>query len=97
MFSDVAQNFCRQSPTELNSLGCHSYGMGRISTKQKLGNILKEQRKNKGWSQEQLSFAAKVDRSYISEIENGQRNPSLQTLNKLAKALEVKISDLTNI
>lgn len=69
--------------------------MGRTSSKQKLGKKIRDLRKDQGLSQEQLSFAAKIDRSYISEIENGLRNPSLQTLEKLAKALKVKLSDLT--
>lgn len=71
--------------------------MGRTSAKQKLGKKLQELRKSQGIPQEQLGFTAKVDRSYISEIENGLRNPSLQTLEKLAKALKVKLSDLTNL
>lgn len=70
--------------------------MGRTSSKQKLGKKLHDLRKSQGLSQEQLGFTAKVDRSYISEIENGLRNPSLQTLEKLAKALKVKLSDLTS-
>lgn len=70
--------------------------MGRTSSKQKLGKKIRDLRKDQGLSQEQLSFAAKIDRSYISEIENGLRNPSLQTLEKLAKALKVKLSDLTS-
>jgi transcriptional regulator with XRE-family HTH domain len=70
--------------------------MGRISSKQKLGKKLHDLRKSQSLSQEQLSFMAKIDRSYISEIENGLRNPSLQTLEKLAKALKVKLSDLTS-
>lgn len=69
--------------------------MGRTSSKQKLGKKIRDLRKDQGLSQEQLSFAAKIDRSYISEIENGLRNPSLQTLEKLAKAFKVKLSDLT--
>ena len=69
--------------------------MSRTSAKQKLGKKLREFRKEQGLSQEQLGFSAKVDRSYISEIENGLRNPSLQTLEKLAKALKLKVSDLT--
>lgn len=69
--------------------------MGRTSSKQKLGKKLHDLRKDQDLSQEQLGFTAKVDRSYISEIENGLRNPSLQTLEKLANALKVKLSDLT--
>lgn len=70
--------------------------MGRTSSKQKLGKKLHDLRKSRGLSQEQLGFTARVDRSYISEIENGLRNPSLQILEKLAKALKVKLSDLTS-
>ncbi len=70
--------------------------MGRTSSKQKLGKKLHDLRKSQSMSQERLSLAAKVDRSYISEIENGLRNPSLQTLEKLAKALNAKVSDLTS-
>ncbi len=70
--------------------------MGRTSSKQKIGKQLHDLRKSQGLSQEQLGFTAKVDRSYISEIENGLRNPSLLTLEKLAKALKVKLSDLTS-
>lgn len=69
--------------------------MGRTSSKQKLGKKIRDLRKAQGLSQEQLGLIAKTDRSYISEIENGLRNPSLQTLEKLAKALKVNISDLT--
>jgi transcriptional regulator with XRE-family HTH domain len=70
--------------------------MGRTSSQQKLGKRLRELRNAKGWSQERLSIETKVDRSYISEIERGTRNPSLTTLSKLAKALDISVADLTS-
>lgn len=52
------------------------------------GEILKETRKLKGLSQEQLSFESGLDRSFISQLECGHKQPSLLTLFQLAKALE---------
>ena len=45
-------------------------------------------------SQEQLAFDAKIERSYVSAIERGLRNPSIQVVSKLARALHVNVSDL---
>ena len=53
------------------------------------GRNVRQARKDKGWTQEQLAFEAGVKRAYLSEIENGQRNVSLDVVEKLAKALEV--------
>ncbi len=41
----------------------------------------------KGWSQEELAFRAKVDRSYISQLETSAYSASVTMLGKLAKAL----------
>ena len=45
-------------------------------------------RKDLGWSQEDLAFETDIDRTYISGIERGVRNPSLYMLVKLAKTLK---------
>ena len=71
--------------------------MGRTSTQQKLAKKLKQHRAEKGWSQERLSFEAKVDRSHISNIETARTNPSLKTVQKLAKALDVSTSSLIDL
>ena len=47
-----------------------------------------------GWSQEELAFSAKMERSYLSQIENGQRNMTLLMLVDIATALKVKPIDL---
>lgn len=53
------------------------------------GRNVRQTRKSKGWTQEQLAFEAGVKRAYLSEIENGQRNVSLDVVEKLATALDV--------
>jgi transcriptional regulator with XRE-family HTH domain len=70
--------------------------MARLSTQQKLGKRVKIIRLESGLSQEKLSIATGLSQTYISGIENGTRNPSIKTLDKLAKALHVKISDITD-
>jgi len=55
---------------------------------------LRRLRTEKGWSQEELAFRAKVDRSYVSQLETGGYSASVTMLGKLAKALGVDASDL---
>jgi transcriptional regulator with XRE-family HTH domain len=47
-----------------------------------------------GWSQERLSVESGLDRTYVSGLERGRRNPALQTLARLADALDVPLSEL---
>jgi transcriptional regulator with XRE-family HTH domain len=58
------------------------------------GRILREQRATCGLSQEALALTANVDRTFVSQIERGLRQPSLATLWKLAGALGVTPSAL---
>ena len=55
---------------------------------------LREQRKQKLLSQEQLADLAGLDRTYISLIETGKRNPSLSTIVDLAAILQIEVIDL---
>ena len=66
--------------------------MAEISTK--LGQNLKRIRAKKGMSQGDISRALDVHRAYVSGIENGKRNPTLTTIQKLADALGVSVSEL---
>jgi len=59
-----------------------------------IGRNIVRIRKAKGMTQEDLCGAIEMDRSYISEVENGKANASITTLLKIAEALEVDISDL---
>jgi len=60
----------------------------------KLGKNLKELRQKQGLSQGDIARFLGADRSYISNIESGRMNPTLSTLEKLAKSLGVKLDEL---
>lgn len=55
---------------------------------------MSEPPKDLGWSQEDLAFEPDIDRTYISGVERGVRNPSLDMLVKLAKTLRMMPSKL---
>lgn len=54
-----------------------------------IGKRIREIRLEKHWTQEKLGEVIGVSYSYVGRIERGQKNISLQTLEKIAKALEV--------
>lgn len=60
------------------------------------GLALRRQRQARRWSQERLAEASDLNRSYVGELERGEAVPSLQTLGKLATALEVNLGQLLN-
>lgn len=68
--------------------------MARTSASQKLGKKVKELRNELGYSQEKLGEMTGLDRTYISGIERGLRNPALKNIERLAKALDVKVAEL---
>ncbi len=61
---------------------------------QRFGLAIRQRRQELGISQEELSFRAGLHRTYISDIERGSRNPSLENIEKLAKALDISVSIL---
>jgi DNA-binding XRE family transcriptional regulator len=65
-----------------------------MDIKKKFGKNLKCIRIEKGISQESLALSADLDRTYIPSIEKGERNVSITVVEKLANALNVKISEL---
>ena len=61
----------------------------------RFGMRLRAVRKEKGLSQETLALEAGLDRSYVGGVERGERNISLENIEKLARALGVSVSELT--
>ena len=55
---------------------------------------MKRIRLRKGMSQGDICRKLGVDRSYISNVESGKKNPTLLTITKLAKALGVSVGEL---
>lgn len=51
-------------------------------------------RKRLGISQEELAFRAEVHRTYVSQLERGQKSPTLNVILKLSRALEASASEL---
>lgn len=62
----------------------------------KFGDTVRELRKGKGLSQEELSFKADLHRTYIGMIERAEKNITLLNIEKIAKALNVDIKELFN-
>lgn len=67
-----------------------------MDIKNKVGQRIKELRKDLELSQEALALKAEVDRTYVTDVENGRRNVSLEILERLIKALEVSFADFFN-
>lgn len=64
------------------------------SEAEKLGKNLKRIRTEKGISQVDIARSLDVSRGFISNIENGKRNPTLATIAKIAQAIGVPIDEL---
>lgn len=60
----------------------------------RFGEKLRVLRKKSGLSQQELAEKSKLDITTVNELENGNRQPMLKTVNKIAKALNIKASDL---
>lgn len=59
-----------------------------------LGRSVRKHREAKGISQEALAELADLDRTYISDIERGNRNPGIKNVARLAKALGITTAEL---
>ena len=64
----------------------------RMTKAKEFGRALKKVRLKKNLTQEGLSLQAEIARVYISELEYGKKVPSIETIFKLSKALNIKCS-----
>lgn len=62
-----------------------------------LGIEIRSRRIQLGISQESLADKCGFDRTYISMLERGKRNPSILNLIRISKGLEISISELTKV
>lgn len=73
--------------------------LGRISIEElmqetsslKIGDRIKELRKEKGFTQNELAEFSGLSRSYLSDVENSRKNPSVETVEKLAESFGMKL------
>ena len=63
-----------------------------MNLKAKVGQRIKELRAQLGISQEALANKAELDRTYITDVENGRRNISIENLEKLILALDTSVN-----
>ena len=60
-----------------------------------LGNNIRKKRLQCAFSQEALAYEADVHRTYVGAVERGEKNVSINSLLKIAKALKITLNDLT--
>ena len=65
-----------------------------MDTKKMIGARIKEIRTKKGITQEGLSERMEINPKYLSSIERGKENPTLNTLIKLSESLEVDLGEI---
>lgn len=65
-----------------------------LSVNYQLGARIRFLRKNRNLSIEDLALIADVNHNYLSDLERGERNPTINVLYKIAKALEIKLEVL---
>jgi len=59
-----------------------------------LGDELRKARNAAKMTQENLSYAAEIDRTYISQLENNKQSPTVDLLFRICKALDVSASEV---
>lgn len=64
-----------------------------MNIQEAFGHRIKEIRKDKKLSQEGLANIADIDRTYMTSVENGRRNISIQNIEKILKALSISYTE----
>ena len=67
---------------------------GKPDVRERFGAAVKARREQAGMTQEELAERAGIHRTYLSDVERGGRNLSLVNIERLAKALSVRLSAL---
>ena len=62
----------------------------------RIGLRIKELRTAQNLTQEAVAFKADIDRTFMNHVENGRRNVSIGTLEKIVSALEITIKEFFN-
>lgn len=84
---------CWQLPTHRKQ---HTRDYLEVSTdiRVRLGVRVRRLRRDRGWTQVEMAELLGVDRSYLSEIETGKKDPSLRVLKTIADGFRVTLSQL---
>lgn len=60
----------------------------------RFGELVRSLRREKGYSQEEFSFRVGLHQTYVSSVERGERNVTIQTADRIAKALDTTLTEL---
>lgn len=66
----------------------------RTSPQRRFGEVIRAERRRQGLTQEELADRSGLSAVFVSDIERGVENASLETISKLASGLRTKIGDL---
>lgn len=66
----------------------------KLSARQVFGKRVREVRTERGWSQDHLADAAGLHRTYIGTVERAEQSITLDSAEKIARALKVPLADL---
>ncbi len=75
----------------------HNKQITEREVKKRFGEQMRQLRRKKGLSQEQLALGIEMDLTSVNEIENGHRSPKLITMYKISQALGISLSELTDL
>ena len=65
-----------------------------MDVRARLSGNMRRLRQLKDWSQEELAHQSGLHRTYISDLERGARNPTIEVVDKIAVALNVPCGEL---
>lgn len=65
-----------------------------MTTAFQLGKRIVYLRQQRQWSQLDLSIHSNINKNYLSDLEQGRRNPTLKILNRLCVAFSISLQDL---
>lgn len=65
-----------------------------MGAREKLGKRIQKLRKELGLTQEEFAEKLNISRTHVGHIEQGRKSPSLKLMEKLSRALKIKVSDL---
>lgn len=68
--------------------------MAKETLAREFGKLVRRLRKERGYSQEEFSFRVGLHQTYVSSVERGERNVTIQTADRIAKALDTTLTDL---
>ena len=85
---------CHLKPVDLNPAESNLPHVTERRVQSAFGKALRKYRQAAELSQEALAASARLNRTYVGDIERGERNVSIVNMHKLAKALGVNLSEL---